>query len=262
MSEPRIYCVATHHKTGTVWMGNVFRRISKVLGLEFVYAARINGLDDLARYDRAIVVSWKSKFPEEILNSPEARFLHIVRDPRDILLSGCSFHKKTDSKHEGFLYTPRASLGGRSYQEHLRALDNRNEELLFEMRNKHDETIQEIRSWNFDDPRSTELRYEDMLSDVDTELFAGALRNFGMNKVEVTKARGIYYRKSLFGGLAKGQDVTRAGHITSDKKVRWHTELPFEVAKVYAEAYGQDLIDLGYEKDNSWVERLQDETAV
>ena len=35
-----------------------------------------------------ILVNWESQFPKELHALPHARFIHMIRDPRDVMLSG------------------------------------------------------------------------------------------------------------------------------------------------------------------------------
>ena len=99
----RFICIGTHHKTGTIWMRKVFRAIANEQGIPFMQCYRAKRLVDLAETGPHIVVNWSSSLPQQLLDMPEARFLHIIRDPRDVLLSGMRYHRIAPLGNEKFL---------------------------------------------------------------------------------------------------------------------------------------------------------------
>ena len=111
---PRVLCIGTHHKTGTLWMRTVFRKLAQALGIEShqVFAGSGDGMVPAA--DRVFLFQWSSAFPPVILDRPDARILHVIRDPRDVLLSGMRYHRTAPAGGEEFLHTPRADLDAAS----------------------------------------------------------------------------------------------------------------------------------------------------
>lgn len=257
---PRVFCVGTHHKTGTLWMRAVFRKLAGWMGVaeRVVYpSVRANVIPD---GERIFLFSWSSNFRRTILNRPDTRTLHVIRDPRDVLLSGARYHLHAGVKGEQFLHIPRDDLGGLTYQEHLNALPNEEARLLFEMREKHAQTLAEMLAWNYARPNGIEVRYEDLIADTSCEGFREHLRTLGLTEAEAAKGADIFWGNALFGGLAKPEDrVERvARHVTSGKPAQWRTRLPRAVAEVYAEEYGPALVHLGYEDHpTNWVEEVR-----
>ena len=81
--------VATHHKTGTVWMDGVFKAIANDIGAQYVdFRSQYDGLDE-ALSKPFILLNYDSNFREygHILERDDVRILHLVRDPRDVLIS-------------------------------------------------------------------------------------------------------------------------------------------------------------------------------
>src|SRR5205807_2496794 len=81
--------VATHHKTGTVWMDGVFKAIARDVGVEYVdFRSQYARLAD-ALSKPFILLNHDSNFREyaHILDRHDVRILHVVRDPRDVLIS-------------------------------------------------------------------------------------------------------------------------------------------------------------------------------
>lgn len=248
----RLMCIATHHKGGTVWIKTVFRALSDVIKVPWVGVWSDKRMDRVPETGRAFLCNWAGYFPKPIWDSSETAFLHVVRDPRDVLLSGCRYHQIAKPAGEKFLHTSRADLGGLTYQEHLNGLQTPYAKLLFEMDNKHSETLTEMRNWPWGDSRSFELRYEDLMADTESSLFSKALMHLGLLPPEVQAGARAFWDNSLFGGLKKA----RAGHVASGAARRWEREMPRAIGEIYAERFGEDLIALGYEKDTAWVGRL------
>lgn len=260
----RLMCIATHHKGGTVWIKRVVRALSHAIGVPWIGLWSERHLDKVPASGRAFLCNWNGRFPKAIWDSTETGFLHVIRDPRDVLLSGCAYHHDAPVKGERFLHEPRADLGGRSYQQHLNALQGQEAKLIFEMENKHAETLGEMRDWPWGDPRCSELRYEDLMDDRDGTLFGAALARLGLEGAELKAGLRAFWDNSLFGGLARPQDrdARLQGHIASGGRLRrWQRELPRAVGRIYADRFGADLIALGYEKDMSWVESLPEHPA-
>ncbi|WP_293576507.1 sulfotransferase domain-containing protein [Phaeobacter sp.] len=266
-APPRILCVGTHHKTGTVWMRRVWRMIGEALEIPFEPVHNPDRWQRIPDTGRVIVVNWSGAFAPALFDHPEARFLHIIRDPRDVLLSGARYHENSPGRQERFLHGARADLNGLSYQQHLQSLTDLEAKLDFEMRNMHLKTLGEMLKWPYGHPRAMDLRYEDLIDDQSCALFADVLRFFGFDNAEAETAKTIYFENSLFGGLAADQSTNRdqntgrtATHVVSGASGQWQTALPYATAQLYAERHADDLVTLGYETDAGWLNAMQHST--
>lgn len=255
----RFICIGTHHKTGTIWMRKVFRLIANEQDIPFMQCYRAKRLADAAETGPQIIVNWSSSFPKPLMDMDHARFLHVIRDPRDVLLSGMRYHRIAPLGNEKFLREERDEWGGKNYQDHLNAMPDDHARLMFEMENKHDKTVGEMLKW-FDlnagaEGRTADIKYEDLIEDTDCALFRGILERFDIEGLDIDKAVQSYWEKSLFGGLAKKDDREDrvALHVASGKKAQWTTKLPREVAEPYADRYADDLKTLGYAENSDWV---------
>lgn len=254
-TDARILCVGTHHKTGTSWMQGVFFNLGKALDIPVIRVpVPREWRQKVPAEGRVIVVNWRARFHASLLANDEARFFHLIRDPRDVLLSGAHYHETTDGKYEKFLYYPRDELGGKTYQEYIRSLPSREEKLAFEMGGKHAETMAQMRRWDYANPRSFEVRYEDLIVDDDCAIFSEALRFFGFSDDEVAIGAKVFHENSLFG--EKGKELRARDHVKSGKPAQWISKLPRSVAELYLQRHGDDLIKLGYETDKGWLDRL------
>lgn len=251
----RFLCIGTHHKTGTIWMRKVFRLIKEDQGIPFMQCYRAKKLAEAAPTGPQIIVNWSSSFPRELMAMDHARFLHIIRDPRDVLLSGMRYHRIAPLGNEKFLREKRDEWGGKTYQDHLNALTSDHDRLIFEMEHKHHDTVQEMLGWPYGHPNAADVRYEDLIEDSDCALFRGILERFAIEGLDIDRAVRSYWEQSLFGGLKKEDDRSDrvALHVSSGAKAQWESKLPREVAEIYAERYGPALKSLGYAEDDSWV---------
>src|SRR5256885_3315342 len=129
----RCAVIATHHKTGTVWMRDAFRGIAHDLTINFVYLARKSPVRNAKLLPPVIVLNDQSDFTATpwLLDGPDQRILHLVRDPRDVLISAMHYHRVAQ---ESWLHVPRKGFGGLSYQQKLNSLPDDSSRYLFELK--------------------------------------------------------------------------------------------------------------------------------
>lgn len=261
---PRVMGVGTHHKTGTLWMRAVFRKLAESAGIEAHTVYPASGERLIPDDRRVFLFQWSSQFPEAILDRPDARILHVIRDPRDVLLSGMHYHRRAPEGGEEVLHEARDDLDGRSYQQHLNILPDDTARLMFEMGERHARTLAEMTAWDYARRTTVEARYEDLIRDRDGRLFREYLRNLGLTEPEVAVGLRAFWDTALFGGLARDDDRSPRvrAHVTHGGAAQWRADLPLSVARAYAERHGEALVTLGYEDHpTAWLEELRHAAA-
>lgn len=234
--------IRTHHKTGTVWMLRVFQGIADALNLRLCHL--LTGFVP----DADLYLASHAPFPSE-LTEGSFRGLHLIRDPRDVILSGMHYHRKSA---EEWLHIPRSDLGGLTYQENLNSLDD-DERLYFEMREAGYWTIRTMLEWDYEDDRFFEARYEDLVEADGPALFSEILNFLGISGDGAERSLEVFRQNSLsLTNYVKLGD----SHIRSGRPRQWQTSFRRRHGERFLEIMGDCLSRLGYEQDEKWIERL------
>lgn len=230
--------IGTHHKTGSVWMKNLFRTISREVGLRF-WDVRLpvpDGNVDIFMDDH-------SKFEKAELPTGEFRGIHVIRDPRDVIVSGCFFHQKSD---EAWLHVPKEKYDGLTYQEKINSLDSPEDQLFFEMDHVGAMTIGQMMSWDYTQPQFFEVRYRDLIQDEDLMIFHRMFLHLGFEGAQIPTLLQLSFDNSLFGGLRKSR------HVRSGKSSQWKQHFTPAVKDRFKEKFPGVLVELGYEDHEDW----------
>lgn len=234
--------IGTHHKSGCHWMIGLFRQLSRLCDYPF-YAEALN---ETIPSEYAVVYHCDSRFDAAAWNDMPYRGLHLIRDPRDIIISGCFYHQKSD---EAWLHIKRPEFGGMTYQEKLNSISAMRDKLLFEMENKALDTITEICQWDYQNPAFFEAKYEDLILDRDLLLFHEIFTFLGFEGEVIPKALNLAWKNSLFSNR-----IATSVHVRSGKPSQWKQYFEPCHQRRFIELFGDALVSLGYEKDNTWAE--------
>lgn len=236
--------IGTHHKAGTNWLASVFRAIARSEGLNMLEGEQA---EDLSGVD--ILFQDHSVFDFTALGA--SRGLHMIRDPRDVIVSGCYYHQHAD---EEWLHIKRRRYGDRSYAEAINSYSSMEDRLRFEMEHIGVLTLQDMAHWDYRQSNIFEVKYEDLIEDRDMQLF-GQLFAFlrkddsALAHCNIEKLLGIARQKSLFSG-----EVQASNHVRSGKVRQWPEYFTPALSQRFLQLYGDLLQDLGYEADNGWAD--------
>ncbi|MGF1571382.1 MAG: sulfotransferase domain-containing protein [Nodosilinea sp.] len=236
---PRKILIGTHHKAGTVWLISVFKSICNYYALKFYTDHQ--GVAPPAEFD--IFLQQHSKFDFDVLPA-SFRGVHIIRDPRDIIISACFYHQRST---EEWLHKPQKKWQGCSYQQKLNSYDSPDEKIIFEMENSSRRNIEKILSWNYQNPGFYEVKYEDLIQDTDLILFHNVFSFLGFSGSEIPKLLMFAYDNSLFSGKVASD------HVRSGTTKQWRKHFKPIHRERFLELFGDGLVRLGYEEDDDWL---------
>ena len=197
----------------------------------------------------------------------------MIRDPRDVIISGYLYHKHCEEKwctnrpdeniaSIGFPQIPHSqhartakwkaeylrSLGGSSYQETINSLDQE-DGIIFEMCNYGRWTTEAMRDWDYSNSRIKELKFEDIMGDF-MGSFEQVFLHYGF-PVSVTQGMLELVVEENITNLSD-IDISESSHIHSRQTTKWKEYFSSRHKNLFKEMFGNVLIDLGYEKDNNW----------
>jgi hypothetical protein len=230
--------IATYHKTGTVWLGSIFKEIAIRHGL------RYEGFKGPMFPEGVGIFLENHSRIDQSATSIEYRGIHIVRDPRDVLVSGCFYHQKSE---ELWLHEPRDKLNGQTYQQAINDLGSIEEKINFELDRAGGDAIRGMQDWDYKDRRYLELKFEDLIVDYDLELFHKIFIFLGFTGEHIPSLLNIAYHNSLFS--KKG---IKSKHVRSGGESQWSQYFDKSIKDKFKEMYGESLITLGYESSLDW----------
>lgn len=237
---------ATYHKAGTVWFSTILEKLAKSYGFGFRMGNRYS-----EPVDEDVFFCDHSHFAWDQIPR-NAIFIHLVRDPRDMLVSACFYHLRAKEK---WLYTKNPELEGMSYREALLKEGTLEDQLRFVMKRGHLATTNDMKAWDYQMSNCMEIRYEDYIVDYELERLLSLFRFMGIPGHAIGNALTIAYQTSLFP-----QSRHSSEHIRSGVPGDWKKHFTRDLAHEFNALHGDFLIKLGYERDHSWVENFS-ETA-
>ena len=247
----------SHHKVGTSWMQKVLRSISAEYGLRFQVCKQ-------ADLDPHTDVFFQSHSRFDLNQFTHFRGSHMVRDPRDVMVSGYYYHLWTNEEwanipmssfgpevRRAWEHVPFDEAGDLSYKGFLNSLD-REAGLAMEIRRAATTVMRGFTSWDYQNPAFYELRYESMIED-ETAVFEQLFRHYGFTEQAVARCVGLAEACS-FRNQAK-RDLGRVdnkSHMRSGLPGQWRDELSEAHRVLFKELNGDALVRMGYEHDVDW----------
>ncbi|MCK6371269.1 MAG: sulfotransferase domain-containing protein [Gammaproteobacteria bacterium] len=250
---------------GTALFSRVSIRLAAHFGLSFqTVVGMAHGVDRSAN-----IVVFAHSLLDMDLSQYDYRGIHLVRDPRDIWVSGYHYHRRTSepwcinsdldqTPPIGFprvdysqQHRPEAwkrayldGLNGRSYQQNLLNLDQRSG-LKFELERYTAWTLEAIAAWEKRPDRILEFKLEAFADNFDGAMTT-ALSHLGFSGAALSQALALAANEDV----ARMDDTTIANHphIMSRQLSKWRTLLHPDDVRDFEARHG-DLIDrLGYER--------------
>ena len=171
-----------------------------------------------------------------------ARGLHMVRDPRDMLLSAVRYHM---TSNEAWLDEPSAEWGGRSFREQLMGYATLEDQIAFEMDTYMGWTIERMAGFDRQEVFMN-VRYEDLIVDHDMTRFHDVLVHLGLRGRELINGLEAYWSSSLFGERSEHDKQTTANHVFDSTARQWETRLSRSCIELIESRFGDAIEKLGY----------------
>ena len=254
--------IYTHHKIGTALTSKVFRDIATYYGLTFVDAPGYNS--NVKNAD--VVHYWHSQISDEIQNSNH-KGIHIVRDPRDVIVSGYLYHQRCkeewctnqDFNIDGDISYPQVdysqehlshdekveylnSLNKKSYQENLKSM-SQDDGLIFEMDGFAGRTIADLLNWN-SNPNILDVKFEDLLADYD-EKWRTIFIHLGFEGKHLERVSNFAKRHDL--SRMSTDQIAKDKHISTGKLTKWKEYFNENIDAEYRKRFGDAHTKLDYD---------------
>jgi hypothetical protein len=253
-----VHC--SHHKAGTVWLINVLKAVSRHYGLRVQISNRILPIDDLKPLTDIYI---QNHSLVDALILPPFKGSHLIRDPRDIIVSGYFYHLWTK---EWWVHVPRKGsfqfpenwpyfsieeFGNLSYQQYLKSLDQE-EGILVELRRAAGYNIKHMVDWDYSNPNFIEVKYENLMKDWRSEF--NSIFNHYEFKQEAIDISLKLTDKLRFENIAKRKigEVKEKSHLRSGQPGQWKEYFTDSHKARFKDLLGDALIKLGYESNNDW----------
>lgn len=260
-----------HHKTGTILLRKIFKDICRLKRWKFL---ALPGMVHQVPKSYDVVLFSHSLVNEKLFKTPFIG-VHVIRDPRDIIVSGYQYHLRTkeawcinsDFNVGAYIKYPQVpsclehfsedwkvnyikSLNGRSYQDNLLTLSQK-DGLLFEMNHHAEWTIKDMLAWNYDNPQILEIKFEDLMANFNnTWLAIFRFLKLLVNDDDREKLLKIIEKHDL--NSKSIEEISALKHVTSKNTSRWRKYFEDIHKSVFIDKFNDALIRLKYEQNNYW----------
>ena len=164
--------------------------------------------------------------------------IHFRRDPRDLVVSAGFYHKHSD---EPQLHVPMEKLGGKTYQEHVNAMDSMEDVFLFELDHSAGMNIRHMLQWDYD-RGFVELKYEDLVVPNGGHVFRRSIEAWPLPTNEKALLESLFDHYSVFGG--KGG---KNRHVRDPRSKQFEEHFKEKLQKEFDSRFMDAPKILGYE---------------
>ena len=232
-----IHCC--YHKVATVFFMKIFKKIVKELNWNF----QVSFWGQLTT-ETNILLQHNSEI--DFSNLPPYVGSHIIRDPRDMIISGYLYHLWSTEK---WLHLPKPKYNNLSYQELLKSLPQE-EGISMEIK-RCKKAIKNMMNWDYSNPNIMEIKLEDLKDE--KGIFTRIFQKYGFNKEQLETGLAIVEKLSFekLAGRKRGEE-DKTSHFRKGVSGDWKNYFTSEHKELFHEMYPGVLMKLGYELDNNW----------
>lgn len=248
----------SYHKCMTSYFNSIFH----YLGEKWNWNFRHHNSDyesfhkTLAGYSNNSIYSLNNVDPKLSLIKVDYRGTHVVRDPRDLVVSGYRYHKWCQEKwtlvpmNTNFreqIKLKQLGLGAcseLSYQELLNRVDEETGYLL--EYNWRKPMFGQMLNWNFHNPKILELKYEDILGK-EEYVFFDIFKFYGFDERMIRFAMKFTMEKS-FRNKKANKKTGDNRHAAVGAIAQWKEFMPNSVLSLFNDENQKLLWKLKYER--------------
>lgn len=228
-----------HHKCATNWMLRYARDLSERFGWRFE-AVNSGDPPTLSPDEESFVFTWNTWWPDVQRIGTDDRAVHLIRDPRDALVSGYWSWKVSHLDNGERILRVRDQLNRLSFEDGLLLMVD------------HVTSLEQLAGW---EPTGLDhvltIRYEDMLADTPA-VVRSALDHWdaplGDGELAAMVERHAFERIT---GRRAGDEATDH-HFRKGVAGDWKNCFTPRVVDRFKAIHGQALVDLGYESGADW----------
>jgi hypothetical protein len=270
-------CYFGHHRSGSSYVRTILERLYTYQGLKTTTIHREDEISGLASTDLLILSNATLSSLQEFNFT---RGFHIIRDPRDIVVSSYFSHLYSHStRHWEELIAHRAFLESLTFDEGL----------THELTSCRKQQFEDMALWNYDNPSILEIKFENLI--IDPLIVWGsildhleiktrhksllsnvlALHNKVIKSISVRRKsdvlKSLYIKHRLtqeeiqatltsnsfenLSGKPKGlEDIQN--HYRKGVSGDWKNHFTDTHKQLFKENWGELLFQLGYERDTNW----------
>lgn len=243
--QPR-FAYYSHHKCGSTWVTGVLRAVLGRLRL-----AELGQNHDLRMPKPGILEQVSRPYALLCWNADwlyahqvECPGFHVIRDPRDVVVSGYFSHRDTHPEDNWpRLHYHRKLLRTQSKEDGLES------EFVFSSR-----FLYAMYGWDYTQSRNLELRFEDLIVDPQAR-FSAVFDHLGIEEAALPRAflariLSAASFEALSGGRRPGQEA--AHHYRRGQPGDWRNHFGTRHIDLFKRLYNPLLIKTGYERDEDW----------
>jgi len=257
-----------NHKCGTVFFRSLLSKVCSETNINYVRVPRpLDNIEKTKLFFQEKIIRDRFKYirfifgrgsldtlffvPNSIYQLLEKvgltnyRAFMMVRDPRDIIVSGYFSHKNSHSTESWKdLENIRKKLNELSL----------NDGLMYEINRGY--ALHWLRSIEFDNPKIKIVRFEDFIQDnfqVISEIFEFLKIKISARQIGNLLEKNSFEKRA--GGRKRGEE-NQNHHFRKGIAGDWKNYFTDEHCKIFNEKWGDLLIQLGYEKDDSWAKLI------
>ena len=233
----------SYHKCMTSFFQKVYGQIGQEFGF---FHKHYNAVwDDFRKEalakDRKIKILSVNNVPIDLDGIPEYRGTHLIRDPRDLLVSGYKYHLwcneewvkiPMSDKFKSMICLNELSVSNdvsESYQQLLNRVDSTSGYFLeYHWRKRH---YNQMLNWDYSNPDILEIKYEQLFNN-EVNIFETIFRHIGVQEKLIEKCKSVVERHSFKNLKEQGKTGNRM-HASKGIPNQWQSEIPDTISDLF-----------------------------